>query len=79
MTTIALEEAGNQLADLIHRLTPGEEVVITENSQPVARLIAEPAPSAKPSRPGPGLCKGMITYIAPDFDAPLEDMKEYMA
>ncbi len=33
---------------------------------------------AKPSRPGPGVCKGMITYMAPDFDAPLEDMKEYM-
>lgn len=35
--------------------------------------------SAVPAtRPGPGLCKGMITYMAPDFDAPLEDMKEYM-
>ena len=29
-------------------------------------------------RPGPGACKGMILYMAPDFDAPLEDMKEYM-
>ena len=29
-------------------------------------------------RPGPGACKGMIVYMAPDFDAPLEDMKEYM-
>ena len=33
---------------------------------------------AKTTRPGPGVCKGMITYMAPDFDAPLEDMKEYM-
>ena len=31
-----------------------------------------------PPRPGPGACKGMILYMAPDFDAPLEDMKEYM-
>ncbi len=29
-------------------------------------------------RPGPGACKGSILYMAPDFDAPLEDMKEYM-
>ena len=29
-------------------------------------------------RPGPGAFKGVITYMAPDFDAPLEDMKEYM-
>ncbi len=28
--------------------------------------------------PGPGACKGMILYMAPDFDAPLEDMREYM-
>ena len=29
-------------------------------------------------RPAPGLFKGVIQYMAPDFDAPLEDMKEYM-
>jgi prevent-host-death family protein len=75
---ITLEEAQANLKDLIHRLAPGEEVVITENQQPVARLVSEPPkPSVQP-RPGPGLGKGMITFIAPDFDAPLEDMKEYM-
>ena len=31
-----------------------------------------------PPRPGPGLFKGSILYMAPDFDAPLEDMREYM-
>jgi len=74
--TITVEEAQAKLKELIHQLAPGEEVIITENQQPVAKLVSEPA---KPKqRPGPGLCKGMITYIAPDFDAPLEDMKEYM-
>jgi hypothetical protein len=28
--------------------------------------------------PAPGAFKGSILYMAPDFDAPLEDMKEYM-
>jgi hypothetical protein len=28
--------------------------------------------------PGPGAFKGSILYMAPDFDAPLEDMREYM-
>ena len=32
----------------------------------------------RPPRPGPGACKGMVLYMAPDFDAPLEDMREYM-
>ncbi|HUG67372.1 MAG TPA: type II toxin-antitoxin system prevent-host-death family antitoxin [Pirellulaceae bacterium] len=41
MATFTIQEAQAQLADLIHRLTPGEEVVITENNQPVAKLGQE--------------------------------------
>jgi antitoxin (DNA-binding transcriptional repressor) of toxin-antitoxin stability system len=59
-------------------MAPGEEIIITENQEPVAKLVSEQAKPQLKQRPGPGLCKGMITYIAPDFDAPLEDMKEYM-
>ena len=78
MLTVTLEEAQATLKELIHRLAPGEEIVIIEDQQPVAKLISQRPKPAKSPRPGPGLCKGMITYIAPDFDAPLEDMKEYM-
>ena len=73
--TITVEEAQASLKDLIHKLAPGEEVVITENQQPVAKLVAK---QPKPSRPDPGLGKGSILYMAPDFDEPLEEMKEYM-
>ena len=79
--TIAVEDAQARLKGLIHQLAPGEEVILTENQMPVAKLVgtpAAPSPGPKLARPGPGLCKGMITYMAPDFDAPLEDMKEYM-
>ena len=78
-TVMNVEEAQVKLKELIHRLAPGEEIVITENEQPVAKLVSQrPSPAAETQRPGPGLGKGMITFIAPDFDAPLEDMKEYM-
>ena len=77
-TTITLEEAQVSLSELIHRMAPGEEVVITENQQPVAKLVSEQPKQQGEKRPGPGLGKGMITFIADDFDAPLEDMKEYM-
>jgi len=76
-TTITVEEAQAKLKELIRQLAPGDEVIITENQQMVAKLVGE-RPRPKSPRPGPGLCKGMITYMAPDFDAPLEDMKEYM-
>lgn len=77
-TTIPVEEAQAKLKELIHQLAPGEEIILTENQQPVAKLVLQQQKPAKPSRPGPGLCKGMITYMAADFDAPLEDLKEYM-
>jgi prevent-host-death family protein len=76
--TITIEEAQSKLKELIEALAPGEEVVITENQQPVAKLVGGAKWQPKPARPGPGLCKGSILYMAPDFDTPLEDFKEYM-
>ena len=38
MSTVSIEEAQVKLLDLIHTLQPNEEVIITENNQPVARL-----------------------------------------
>ena len=74
MNAITIEEAQAKLPDLIHNLTPGDEVVITENDQPVAKLVGS-APE-KP-RPVPGRCKGMLTIVAEDEEH-LEDFKEYM-
>lgn len=57
------------LVDLIHRLPPGEEVIITDNDIPVARLVATSA--TQPLRKL-GTLSGTVQYLAPDFDAPLE-------
>jgi prevent-host-death family protein len=78
MATVTIEEAQAKLSELIDHVAPGEEVVIMRGEKPVARLLAEAQTEAKPPRPGPGALKGWITYMAPDFDAPLDDMKEYM-
>jgi antitoxin (DNA-binding transcriptional repressor) of toxin-antitoxin stability system len=75
LTSITIEEAQASLKDLIHKLNPGQELIITENEQPIAKLISEPQKSQQ--RPGPGLCKGMITIIAEDQDH-LKDFEEYM-
>ena len=48
MPIITLQEAQANLADLVHRLEPGEVVTIVENERPVARLMV---PLAAPSRP----------------------------
>jgi len=39
MSTVTLQEAQAQLPHLIHRLNPGDEMVIIENDQPVAKLV----------------------------------------
>lgn len=75
MATVTIQEAQARLADLIHTLLPGEEVVITENNQPVAKLVGEQPPQRKPRVAGN--CKGMITLLVED-DEHLADFKEYM-
>lgn len=74
MSAVTIEEAQAKLKELIEKLAPGEELVITENQQPVAKIVgAEKANERKL-----GTLKGTVLYLAPDFDAPLEDFKEYM-
>jgi antitoxin (DNA-binding transcriptional repressor) of toxin-antitoxin stability system len=75
MSSITIQEAQFRLSDLIHRLTPGDEVVITENNEPVARLARTGPKKQWPCKAGSA--KGKI-HIAPDFDEPLEEFKEYM-
>ena len=85
MPTVTIEEAQNKLTELIHRLTPGEEVVITENDRPVARLIPVPIVRQRPPRPRPpvtgvpkaGRYEGRLV-VPDDFKEPLDEMREYM-
>ncbi len=74
MTSVTIDEAQANLSQLVDKLAPGEEVVITRNEQPVARLIGSAAPSERRL----GTLRGTVTHVAPDFDAPLDDFKEYM-
>jgi prevent-host-death family protein len=61
---ITVEEAQAQLSELIDRLSPGEEIVVTQNQRPVAKLIGErPGPR---QRRNPGNCEGMIKLAVED-------------
>ena len=77
MATVTIQEAQANLSDLIHRLTPGEEVVITENDQPVARLVPTTPPAQPRKIPRLGTLRGTVLSME-HFDDPLEDFKEYM-
>ena len=77
MSTVTIELAATQLNQLIDSLHPGDEIIITRNDMPVARLIGEHAlaPSGKLKL---STMSGSVVSTAPDFDAPLDDFKEYM-
>jgi prevent-host-death family protein len=75
--TITIDEAQANLRELIHQLAPGQEVVITENHQPVAKLVSELTKPRAGLRPPPGLGKGYITVVSDD-DEHLKDFEEYM-
>lgn len=71
MVQVTLEEATINLTEMMKKIKQGEEFVITDAGSPFARLL----PIAPPRQPGSAV--GIVTYIADDFDAPLEDFEEY--
>ena len=75
MKTVALEKSPASLRRLVDAAQSGEEIVITNHQKPVARIVPVLAP-AHPRRKA-GTLKGEV-WMAPDFDAPLDDFKEYV-
>jgi antitoxin (DNA-binding transcriptional repressor) of toxin-antitoxin stability system len=73
--TLTLAEAQAQLPEIIHRLNSGEEIVITEGDQVVAKIVGDRRPMRQ--RREPGLGKGMLTIVTED-DEHLKDFEEYM-
>ena len=73
MPHVDVHDARDQLPMLIERARRGEDVILTENNQPLVRLVA----AGDAEQRQPGSAKGLI-HIDDDFDEPLEDFQEYM-
>ncbi|MDZ7363194.1 MAG: type II toxin-antitoxin system Phd/YefM family antitoxin [candidate division KSB1 bacterium] len=74
MSQVTIHQAQTQLSRLIRKVLAGEEVVIAKGKVPLVKLVA--VRNGKAQRKI-GADKGLIE-IAEDFDAPLDDFKEYM-
>jgi prevent-host-death family protein len=68
-THVTLREAEKAFATLIGRVQGGEEIVIDEAGQPVARLIPAAASPVGQDRK-PGSAQGLFV-VPDDFDDPL--------
>jgi len=70
MSQFSLAAAKEHFSELVRRAMLGEEVVVTKENKPVVKIVP-----VKPVKRKPGTGKGI--WMAPDFDEPLEDFKEY--
>ena len=73
MIRVNLADAKARLSELIEAALRGEDVVIARRNQPLVRLVVMKEARVKPRA---GLFKGRIR-MSPDFDAPLEDFREF--
>ena len=67
-------EAKARFSELVQRAMLGDEVIIAKGHKPMLKLV--PLEESKRRR-RPGSAKGRI-WIAPDFDATLDDFKAYV-
>jgi prevent-host-death family protein len=74
MQQVDVKHASQHLGELIDLTMRGDEVLITQEGQPVVKLIA--IKRSKRQRQF-GSAKGLI-QIADDFDEPLPEFQEYM-
>ena len=73
MTTVELKQAKNQLNELWEAGLEGEEIIITENNEPVVKLSPVKLANKPPLQPRSAAGE---VGIADDFDAPLTDFED---
>lgn len=71
MTQLDISQAKSDLSKLLDLAIQGEEIVITQDDKPVAKISPIKRPLKRRS------AKGKV-WMSDDFDQPLEDFQEYM-
>jgi antitoxin (DNA-binding transcriptional repressor) of toxin-antitoxin stability system len=77
MTQVTIREAQQRLPELLAAAEAGEAVEIRRANGRTFRLVANRPRPAVSGLPRAGTCPGLI-QIPDDFDAPLEELREYM-
>ncbi len=72
---VTIHQAKTHLSRLIREALEGHEIIIARGNQPLVKL--EVVPEVRRRRQL-GTAKGVILFMAEDFDAPLEDFADYM-
>ena len=73
MHQVTVDEAQNQLPNLVDEAVSGETIYIIGHDERVVQLV----PVVVSGRPRFGSAAGLVS-MTDDFDSPLEDFREYM-
>jgi antitoxin (DNA-binding transcriptional repressor) of toxin-antitoxin stability system len=71
MTQLDIIQAKSNLSKLLDLAIKGEEIIITQDKQPVAKI----SPIERPLKRGSA--KGKV-WMSDNFDEPLDDFNKYM-
>jgi prevent-host-death family protein len=74
MYQVNIHEAKTHFSKLLRDVQNGNEVIIAKGNKPIAKLVSIQKSNCKRKI---GTAKGKVR-IADDFDAPLDDFKDYM-
>lgn len=70
--TVVMDKSTLQLADLLARVAAGDEVLITQDGNPIARVEPIPGATAQHTPRVPGCDAGKFV-VTPEFFDPLPD------
>jgi prevent-host-death family protein len=73
MRIVSIGQAKIHLSKLIREALAGEEIVIARGRNPLVKIVPLEPPRKKRRF---GCAKGIVTWIADDFDAPLKEFGE---
>jgi antitoxin (DNA-binding transcriptional repressor) of toxin-antitoxin stability system len=76
---VSVQEAQERREELASAALRGRIVLIQDEDESGLTVFQlTPVPRRPRKQPKAGSAKGLIVYMAHDFDAPLEDFREYM-
>ena len=75
METITIQQALNQINEILEKAFSGEEIFIKKSDEQIIKISSMLLPLPRPSLFGSDKDK---IYIVDNFDDPLEDFEEYM-
>jgi antitoxin (DNA-binding transcriptional repressor) of toxin-antitoxin stability system len=72
---MTIQEASARLAELVRALGPGDQIVLTDGTRRVGRIVPEPFLQTHRQA---GVCEGMLEIIDDEEDAILDHFRDYV-